>query len=707
MNFDYASWAKETRELVAKYTVMTPMLDMLLNMVVRHSTLGEIEEAELLKQDIEKMLHDVYRASLADLVSMKVPSPEECNGDIVIGRIFQGRNYLHEFLMPIKDFNRHVAIFASAGHGKTTLLINILHQLLEHDINFLAFDFKQDFRHLKHLPIIILRWNWLRINPFRPPDGVDEFQWLSLVCNLFAHVYGWFHSSKNYLFEFVNEQYQKNKDSGFASLQKVKEAIESTQEREYERNRMKTVVLNRLSTLLAVCHKVFDCAEGFPVHEFLKYPVVIEMDGCEPDEANFLISFFLLYIFEYRKAQQHRASLEHAIVFDEAHRIFYRQSEYRETETELGSSVVNQIPRIIRDYNEGLMFATQEPSQINNSVMANTDLKIVGYLGNGNDIEAIKRAFQLNDEDTKIVKRLKVGQFIVEKSGINDGEAFLLEGYDYPFEKKVKDEELKERMKDFVAKMQSEPKPAVNNMVDAIQLPNISEKASKILEHAGSHPLRNISQRYKLLNMHPKEGKIAIKELLDKKLLVVKPIQLSVGRPSIYLEPTELGKLWLEKNKVDISAWKDYVGNVGLEHRVYQWLIANALKKLGYNVKKEHTIENKRFDVHAENANQQLGIEVCISPKMNFSEAAKSSEQLDEVIFVCKDMDVIKLMQKEMASLDIKNPKFKFVVAYRYLNDLYSYLSNSENNENNSSNDSLSENNSDSNVKKGSKDGDA
>jgi len=37
--------------------------------------------------------------------------------------------------------------------------------------NFLAFDFNWDF--LSNLPLIVLRWNWLRINPFVPPPGVD------------------------------------------------------------------------------------------------------------------------------------------------------------------------------------------------------------------------------------------------------------------------------------------------------------------------------------------------------------------------------------------------------------------------------------------------------------------------------------------------------------------------------------------------------
>ena len=38
--------------------------------------------------------------------------------------------------------------------------------------NSLAFDPKQDF-HLSNLPLIVLRWNWLRINPFVTPPDVD------------------------------------------------------------------------------------------------------------------------------------------------------------------------------------------------------------------------------------------------------------------------------------------------------------------------------------------------------------------------------------------------------------------------------------------------------------------------------------------------------------------------------------------------------
>lgn len=694
-DFDYVEWAAESRETMRKYGQASETIEALLRTIVTYAQIGRTEEANRLKAQVEKLLRESSLAKANDSVSL--PVPRGTSGDIVLGDLAQGEEFRGEFKIPIAHLNRHVAIFASAGHGKTTLIINTLHQLVENKINFLAFDFKQDFRHLKHLPVIVLRWNWLRINPFVAPEGVDEFHWLSLVCDLFAHVYGWFHASKNYMFEFVNDEYQRTKENGCVRLQRVKEAIESSHDKEFERQRMKTVVLNRLSSLVTRLHEVFDCEEGFPIGEILNYPVVVEMDDCDPDDASFLVSLFLVYAFEQRKARSERGSLSHVIVFDEAHRIFYRQSEYRETEAELGSSIINQIPRIIRDYNEGLIFATQEPSQINNSVMANTDLKIVGYLGNGADIEAIEKAFQLGKEDTSLIKRLKIGQFMVQKSGINEGSPFLIQGFDYPFEKKVSDGDLKERMKGFIAVMQSEPKSESRDG-KLLQLPKISEKAAKMLSHVGQHPLRSISQRYKQLGMHPTDGREAIVALEQSAMIRAKSIRLSPGRPSVYVEPTDSGLLWLKEHKVDVSAWSDYIGHVGLEHRIFQWMTAKGLEKQGYKVEKEYTIGKKRLDVYAEKGEEKIGVEVCISPKMDFPDAYEAAKSLSQLVFLCKDENIITIMQREAASSDSNNPKFKFLVGYRYLNTLYSYHSNSSNNENNSSDTPSIENNSPTNT---------
>ena len=697
MSFDYVQYVEESKRLVRKYSTSNPTIDSMLNAILTYAKLGELKEADDLRNTVELLLRLIYQAKVNQAVSM--PVPEKSEGDIMLGTIFQANKTFHEFKIPLKDMNRHVGIFASSGHGKTVLIVNLIRQIMEYNkshsgtpINLLAFDFKQDFRHLRELPIVCLRWNWLRLNPLVPPEGVSEPDWFNLVCSALAHTMEFYQASEYYLREVINNEHQRVKENSYVSLQKVWEIVEGTVEKSYRRDEYRNVVLNRLTTVTQVLHDVLDCEQGFPISGLLDYPVVIELDGLDEGVANFIVTLVLIYVQEYRKAQLHRGGLRHLIIFDEAHRIFYKPTELRSTEAEVGESPIQQLPRIIRDFDEGLIFSSQEPSKINDSVTANTDLKLVGYLGSGFDINAVQSIYRLQYEDSELIKKLKLGQWMAQKSGIPD--PFLVQTQNYEFPKTVANDELKERMKEFVAKMQSEPKRVGTTMTDYVKLPALSDKAYRVLEHVGQKPLRNISQRYKELKIHPLDGKNAVKELCDRKYVSLKPIQLSSGRPSMYLELTQLGRALLQKNDVSLTAWDDYVGNVGLEHRAYQWLVANALKKLGYAVKKEYAMDGKRFDVYAERVSQsgeirvdgtadykverRIGIEVCVSPKTNFFEAAKVADKLDEMLFICRDLSVVELMQKEMLSLGISEPKLKFLVAHRYLSELYSSLSKSE-----------------------------
>jgi hypothetical protein len=694
LSFDYVEWVEETKKLVRKYSPSDPTIDNMLDLILMHANRGRSDEAERLKLVVVRMLGPIYQAKAAEAVSM--PIPEKSEGDITLGTVFQSEKMFHEFRIPLKDLNRHVGIFASSGHGKTVLIMNLIRQIMEYNrnhpdtpLNLLVFDFKQDFRHLKDLPIICLRWNWLRLNPFVPPEGVKEPDWFNLVCNIMAHTFSWFFGSQYYLFEFVNAQYEQVRENSYVHMDKVRESIENIAEKDYKRGEYRNVVLNRLTTLTQVLHDVLDCEQGVAISDLLNYPVIIELDGLDEGIANFLVNLFLVYIMGYRMAQQQRGELKHLMIFDEAHRVFYKAGELRQVDIELGPSPTQQLPRVIRDFDEGLVFSSQEPSKINDSVIANTDLKLVGYLGSGFDINAVQSIYRLEYEDSELIKKLKLGQWMVQKSGIPD--PFLLQGVDYPLAKTVTDAELKDRMKEFIAKMQSEPRRTGGTMLEYVKLPPLTENAMKILAHVGEKPMRNISHRYRELGMHPLAGKSAVKELHEKKFVVVHPIQLSAGRPSGYLEPTELGRMWMQKNNVSLAAWDDYVGSVGIEHRVIQWQICNAYKKLGYKASHEYIMDGKRFDCFIEKYVQEspiksdgsadwkvvenIGIEVCISPKTDFLAAEKLLDRLSQVVYVCKDLNTMNVMQKEFVSLGISSPKMRFAIAHRFLADLYSQIS--------------------------------
>jgi len=684
---------------VRKYSVSNPTIDTMLNAILTYAQLGEFKEAEELKADVETMLRPVIQAWTDKVVSM--PVPEKMKGDIFLGTVFQGDKDYQNFEVPLLAFTRHVAIFASAGHGKTVTIINLIKQIMDYnrkhpdnEINFLIFDFKQDFRHLiKELPIVCLRWNWLKLNPFVPPEGVSEIDWFNVVLSAFAHAFVFFQPSENYMREFVMAEYEKVRGSGYVHLQKVKEAIAGTVEKGYVQN-YQAVVLNRLTTMTQVLHDVLDCEQGISIESLLDCPVVIELDMLEEGTASFIISLFLAYILVYRRTQKHRGGLKHLIIFDEAQKVFYKPSDFKSSDfSTMGPSIIDDVPRIIRDYDEGLIFSTQEPSKINDSVIANTDLKLVGYLGNEIDISAVERMYHLDREDSEIIVRLKLGQWMAHKSGIPY--PFLLKTPDYPLTKTVSDEELKDAVKDFLGTIaRSEPRKTGGTMLEYVTLPPLSNDAQTILKHIAENPIRSVMNRYRELNIHPKEGSMAVKELQEKKFIMIHSLQLSPGRPTGYLEPTELGKMWLSKNNVNLSAWNDYVGNVSLEHRVFQSNIGAVLKKLGYTVKREYSLKEKRFDIYAEHltqasgykmdgsvewkADKRVGIEICISPRTDFIAAQRVASMLDEIIYVAKDQNVMMQMQREFVGLGISEPKFKFILGHRYLTDLHEQLSEKE-----------------------------
>lgn len=114
-----------------------------------------------------------------------------------------------------------------------------------------------------------------------------------------------------------------------------------------------------------------------------------------------------------------RSKLSHVIVCDEANRWFYKQRTYKQTTIELGTPFIDTVPQIIRDYCEGMIFASQDC--LSHTVMANTNLKIVGFLGDGNDIEAIAKSLDLKDDERSAITCLELGDWLVKKLPSRNG----------------------------------------------------------------------------------------------------------------------------------------------------------------------------------------------------------------------------------------------------------------------------------------------
>jgi hypothetical protein len=653
---DDLKWIEEVSELFSR---MNCLIDEQTaeNLLTLYLTEDDPTEKMILKQEIQSLLslysNDLIFSAKPVLAS---PSPENCKGEILLGKIIQGDFESHEFRIGLEDLQRHVGIFASTGSGKTTLIINILRQLMElpNPIPFLYFDFKRDLRHLTDYPIVVLRHDWLKINPLKPPKGVSKKLWMMILSDIMAHVLGWFYASENYLMGHINRLYKRYKKS-YPTFRELYEIIAETEEKSRRYSEYRDVVLNRLESMLIVLEDALNCEKGFPLEELLKYPVVLELDGLRRDEANFLVELLLAYIFAYRKANNQRGSLKHLLVFDEATRIFFKAKQYRETTIELGLPFVDTVPQIIRDYQEGIIFALQEPSIVSHSVMANTNLKLVGFLGDGQDIDTVAKSLNLNEEERSAITKLEKGEWLVKKSNLKP---FIIRSQDFPLQKNVNDKQLEERMHPFLAKMNSAKIKVKATQTNA--LPVLSEDAKKLLKDVNKHPFRGLATRYKVLRLSARKGEQAKKELLLKKAVGEIKVKLGKYRPVKFLIPTALGLRCLSNMGEDTKLWQ-YIGKVGFHHRLYQVLCAYSLRKLNYETFIEKDIDGKRVDVLAVKGNRKIGIEVQLNSDLNLEKISTILENVDELVILCSNSNVLSRINVMLQKTDCERIRLELV----------------------------------------------
>jgi hypothetical protein len=566
--------------------------------------------------------------------------PEIPRGEIEIGKVVQSDRIHGDFELSLDDL-QHAGIFTATGFGKTTLIATILTQLMKlpDPIPWMAFDFKRDLRGLSRTyNVKVLRWNWLKINPLQPPPGVELTQWMTFLADIMAHVFGWFHASENYLMEFMQRAYDSKTD-GYPTFRLLYDMVATNEESGRRYSEYREVVLNRLGSMLIVLNDVVSTESSFPVEKLLEQNVVIELDGLRRDEGNFLVEYFLAYIFAYRLAHSHRGKIAHLDVFDEASRFFFKGKQFGETRQELGLSFLETVPQIIRDYKEGLLCAAQEPSLITHSLMSNLRTKFVGYLSEGEDIEAIATSLNLTDDEKEELAKIgERGYWLVKMAG---NKPFVVKSEDFPILKDMSDEELRQRMNGFISELDASTKVTPLPRKPVLETPKVippqlSPDAWNVLVNVCEHPFMGIRSRCYRLKMSGRRIETAVGELVKGQLVITMPISLGSFRPVKFLMLSNQALELLRNLGHEVSLWQK-IGNVGFEHSLYQVLIAYSLRKKGY----EATIEKKlasgrRLDVYCNDGKRKTGIEIELTTT-NIEEKVEGIDELDSLVILVKD----------------------------------------------------------------------
>ena len=174
--------------------------------------------------------------------------------------------------------------------------------------------------------------------------------------------------------------------------------------------------------------KLFDHPFSTPWHDLFDRPVVINL-GQMGDDADkcFTMALLLNFLYEYRQAQHEAAGspessgLQHLAIFEEAHRVLRAarggSAGDANPQAKMGEMFADILAEI-RAYGQGLGIVDQVPSKLVPDALKNTNLKIVHRLVSLDDCQAMAGAMALNEDQARVIARLKVGQAII--SGIQD-----------------------------------------------------------------------------------------------------------------------------------------------------------------------------------------------------------------------------------------------------------------------------------------------
>ena len=121
---------------------------------------------------------------------------------IEVGNLIYKDQNIGRFSLSIEDLNRNILIVGSTGHGKTSLIYNIIRKASETGIKYLVFDMKKDYMALGlKKDTIYINAEDFKINPLEAPVNTKEKEWAVHFADIFSDSFSLLIGSRDYLLE--------------------------------------------------------------------------------------------------------------------------------------------------------------------------------------------------------------------------------------------------------------------------------------------------------------------------------------------------------------------------------------------------------------------------------------------------------------------------------------------------------------------------
>lgn len=351
-----------------------------------------------------------------------------------LGLMAGGNTYRYS----LDDFRQHAFVTGAPRYGKSTTVQKIIAEAHRNGVPFIVVEAaKKEYWELKMVPGLegIRVYSSgrdtlpLKINPFQPEYNTQlEFHIQSLIHALLS-MFDQEDPLPQILTELVYKCYE---DRGWDTMTRVRgnedleypcfddmlnhldEVIENIGYDEEIKQRMSGVVRIRIQSVIRQAGRAFNTKDNMSVEEMFRTSAVVELDDFADQLKPFVASVVALKVNEYTRQRRMSGQLKRLMVLEEAHNIMPNPASVGASRNVARcSDYFSGMLAEVSAYGTGIIVVEQRPSAIAPAAIANTSIKIVHNIHEGNDIDTIMSSLNLKAHAKAHLSTLLIGQAVV------------------------------------------------------------------------------------------------------------------------------------------------------------------------------------------------------------------------------------------------------------------------------------------------------
>ena len=374
--------------------------------------------------------------------------------------------------LSINGLAKHVFVAGTTGSGKSNTLYLLVSKLKEckvknseENVKFLIIEpakgeYKDVFGSEENVHVYGSNpriTDLLCINPFEFPDGIDVYEHIDALVEIFNACWPMYAAMPQVLKHSIIEAYKAcgwnlkrsyNPNGTFPTVEDVldclKEYINSSEYSTDTKGDYKGALETRLQSLCeGIVGRMFN-GNVIPDEKLFNENVIIDISRVKSSETkSLLMGLLVMKLNEFRLSEQKGMNLplRHVTILEEAHNLLKRTSTAQSAESSnMAGMAVEKIANSMaemRTYGEGFIIVDQSPSMLDLAAIRNTNTKIVMALPENEDREVAGKSLGLDSKHIEEISRLKTGEAIVYQTGWEEAVKTKVDYFDYKAKSKV------------------------------------------------------------------------------------------------------------------------------------------------------------------------------------------------------------------------------------------------------------------------------